>query len=174
MPLSEVDLDRAKAVYNANVWGLLRLVRAYSDLLVAAKGRMVNMSSVGAVVDTPWIEIYSSSKAAVTQFSKTLRLECLAPGIVLLPTFWYAAIRQPISDWATGWAGPQGGSADEFANLIAGDVLGSSSANGGLVWKGPNSAAVKFMARWCPGRLLDRLMSNGQGLDELVKTTNKN
>ncbi|GKZ79665.1 hypothetical protein AnigIFM56816_003868 [Aspergillus niger] len=81
MPLSEVDLDRAKAVYNANVWGLLRLVRAYSDLLVAAKGRMVNMSSVGAVVDTPWIGIYSSSKAAVTQFSKTLRLEFSPLGV---------------------------------------------------------------------------------------------
>lgn len=76
------------------------------------------------------------------------------PEVVLLPTSRYAAIRQTISDWATGRAGPQGCSADEFANLIAGDVLGSSSANGGLVWKGPNSAAVEFMARWCPGGLL--------------------
>lgn len=135
MPPLEADLDRAKAVYNANVWGLLRLVQACSDLLVAAKGRMVNMSSVGAVVDTPWIGsfffpfrgdlhrwnqlnvqtgIYSSSKAAITQLSETLRLElsplgisvlCIMAGtittdfhanepkVVLLPTSRYAAIR---------------------------------------------------------------------------------
>lgn len=55
MPLLEADLDRAKAVYEANVWGLLGLIQACSDLLVAAKGRIVNMSSVGAVVNTPWI-----------------------------------------------------------------------------------------------------------------------
>lgn len=55
MPLLEADLDRAKAVYEANVWGLLRLVQACSDLLVAAEGRIVNMSSVGAVVNTPRI-----------------------------------------------------------------------------------------------------------------------
>ncbi|PYH38148.1 SDR family oxidoreductase [Aspergillus neoniger CBS 115656] len=194
MPLLEADLDRAKAVYEANVWGLLGLIQACSDLLIATKGRIVDMSSVGAVVNTPWIGIYSSSKAAVTQLSETLRLElsplgvsvlCIMAGtittnfhanepeVVLLPTSRYAAIRQTISDWATGRAGPQGCSADDFANSIAGDLLGSSSANGGLVWKGPNSAAVKFMARWCPGGLLDRMMSNGQGLDELAKATNK-
>ncbi|GKZ72762.1 hypothetical protein AnigIFM50267_009141 [Aspergillus niger] len=41
MPLLEADLDRAKAVYEANVWGLLRLVQACSDLLVEAEGRII-------------------------------------------------------------------------------------------------------------------------------------
>ncbi|GLA28829.1 hypothetical protein AnigIFM63326_006421 [Aspergillus niger] len=128
MPLLEADLDRAKAVYAANVWGLLRLVQACSDLLVEAEGRIVNMSSVGAVVNTPWIGIYSSSKAAINQLSETLRLElsplgvsvlCIMAGtittdfhanepeVVLLPTSRYAAIGQTISDWATGRAGPK-------------------------------------------------------------------
>jgi hypothetical protein len=31
------------------------------------------------------------------------------------------------------------------------DVLG---AGAGLVWKGPNSGAVRFVSRWCPGWLL--------------------
>lgn len=55
MPLLDAVLDRAKQVYEANVWGPLRLVQACSDLLIASKGRIVNMSSVGAVVNTPWI-----------------------------------------------------------------------------------------------------------------------
>ncbi|GMG07353.1 unnamed protein product [Aspergillus oryzae var. brunneus] len=175
MPLLDADLDQAKQVYEANVWGLLRLVQACSDLLITSKGRIINMSSVGAVVNTPWIGVYSSSKAAVTQLSETLRLElapwgvtvvCLMAGtvttafhanepeVVLLPTSRYAAIRQTISDWATGRAGPKGCSADEFAASTVDDVLGST---GGLVWKGPNSAAVQFVSRWCPTWLLVRL-----------------
>ena len=75
------------------------------------------------------------------------------PEVVLLPTSRYAAVRQTISDWATGRAGPKGCSADEFAASIVDDVLGSA---GGLVWKGPNSAAVKFVSRWCPVWLLVR------------------
>ncbi|KAB8274697.1 hypothetical protein BDV30DRAFT_225615 [Aspergillus minisclerotigenes] len=170
VPLLDADLDQAKQVYEANVWGLLRLVQACS--------------------------VYSSSKPAVTQLSETLRLElapwgvtvvCLMSGtittafhanepeVVLLPTSQYAAIRQTISDWATGRAGPKGCSADEFAASIVDDVLGST---GGLVWKGPNSAAVQFVSRLCPTWHLvrlspfswNRIMSSGQGLDELSKS----
>ncbi|GAB1196644.1 hypothetical protein APSETT444_005918 [Aspergillus pseudonomiae] len=135
--------------------------------------------------------VYFSSKAAVAQLSETLRLElaplgvsvvCLMigtittafhanePEVVLLPTSRYAAVRQTISDWATGRAGPKGCSTDDFAASIVDDVLGSA---GGLVWKGPNTAAVKFVSRWCPVWLLDRMMSSGQGLDDLAKNEGK-
>ncbi|KAB8224451.1 oxidoreductase [Aspergillus novoparasiticus] len=188
MPLLDADLDQAKQVYKANVWGLLRLVQACSDLLITSKGRIINMSSVGTVVNTSWIDVYSSSKAAVTQLSETLRLElapwgvtvvCLMastittafhanePEVVLLPTSRYAAIRLTISDWATGRAGPKGCSADEFAASIVDDVLGST---GGLVWKGPNSAAVQFVSRWFPTWLLVRLSPFSWSTDRIMSS----
>ncbi|KAE8137481.1 hypothetical protein BDV38DRAFT_271326 [Aspergillus pseudotamarii] len=155
MPLLDADLDRAKQVYEANV------------------GRIVNISSVGAVVNTPWIGIYSSSKAAVTQLSETLRLELAPLGVAVvclmagtITTAFHA--NEPevtISDWGTGRVGPKGCSADEFAASIVDDVLGSTSR---LVWKGPYSPAVRFLSHWCPLWLLDRMMSSGQGLDELA------
>ncbi|RHZ58924.1 SDR family oxidoreductase [Aspergillus thermomutatus] len=197
IPLLDADLDHAKQVYETNVWGVLRMIQGFADLLIRNRGRVVNVSSVGAAVNTPWIGkggllmttgVYSSSKSAVVQISETLRLElaplgvsvvCLMvgtvttsfhdnePRVVLPATSRYAAIKETISQWATGQAGPKGCSVDEFANSIVEVVLG---ANGGLVWKGPYSGAIKIFSRWCPSWLLDRMMSNGQGLDELEKS----
>ncbi|THC88371.1 hypothetical protein EYZ11_012181 [Aspergillus tanneri] len=179
IPLLDVNLDHAKHVYEANIWGPLRLVQGFADLLVRAKGRVINISSMGAALNMPWIGIYSSSKAAIVQLSETLRLElaplgvdvvCLmvgiittafytnVPEVVLPPTSRYAAIREIISNWATGRAIPKGASAEEFAESIVDNVLGSS---GGLVWKGPNSLA-------------DRMVSKGQGLDKLAKSLREN
>lgn len=120
--------------------------------------------------------VYSSSKAAVMQISETLRLElaplgvgvvCLMvgtvstsfhenePRVVLPAGSRYAAIRDVIAQWATGQSGPKGCSVEEFAESIVDDVLGASgSGSGGLVWKGPNSAAVRILSRWCPVWLL--------------------
>ncbi|KAH8429914.1 SDR family oxidoreductase [Aspergillus melleus] len=191
MPLLDTDMDLAMDLYEANVWGPLRLIKACGDLLIASKGRIINMSSVGAVVNTPWLGVYSSSKAAITQLSETLRLElapwgvrvvCIMAGsvtsafhanepeVILPPTSRYAAIRQMISDRATGRDDLKRCSADEFAASIVDDVLGTA---GGVVWKGPYSALVKFLSRWCPAIILDRMMSDGQGLDELAKQGGK-
>ncbi|PLB51533.1 dehydrogenase with different specificitie [Aspergillus steynii IBT 23096] len=187
MPILESDLDQAMNLYDTHVLGLLRLVQACSDLLVTSKGRIINVSSAAAAVNTPWLGVYSSSKAAVTQLSETLRLEmvpfgvsvvCIMagnvtsafhanePGVVLSPTSRYAAARQAISNRATGRDGLEKCSADEFAASIVDEVLGTA---GGVVWRGPYSATVRFLARWCPTVLLDCMVSNGQGLDLLAK-----
>ncbi|KAH2428494.1 hypothetical protein KXW35_002119 [Aspergillus fumigatus] len=183
VPLLDADLEHAKRVYETNVWGVVRMIQGFADLLVARRGR-INVDNRAGV--------YSSSKAAVMQISETLRLElaplgvgvvCLMvgtvstsfhenePRVVLPAGSRYAAIRDVIAQWATGQSGPKGCSVEEFAESIVDDVLGASgSGSGGLVWKGPNSAAVRILSRWCPVWLLDRMMSNGQGLDELAKT----
>jgi NAD(P)-dependent dehydrogenase (short-subunit alcohol dehydrogenase family) len=55
MPLLDVDIARAQQMHDTNLWGMLRAVQAFADLLIASQGRVVNISSVGAVVNTPWI-----------------------------------------------------------------------------------------------------------------------
>lgn len=57
VPLLDADLEHAKRVYETNVWGVVRMIQGFADLLVARRGRVVNLSSVGAVVNTPWIGI---------------------------------------------------------------------------------------------------------------------
>ncbi|XRM46641.1 hypothetical protein ABZX51_009671 [Aspergillus tubingensis] len=187
MPLLDVDLAQAQQVYETNIWGPLRLIQALAPLLLYRGGRVVNISSVGAVVPTPWIGIYSSSKSAMSNLSETLRLELAPLGVsvatlmigtvttpfhaneptfTLPPSSRYAAIAQTISRWASGEASPKGCSAQELADLILSDVLGTTG--NGMFWRGPNSGAVKFVSQWVPGWLADRMMSMGQGLDELA------
>ncbi|GLA51214.1 hypothetical protein AnigIFM63604_007566 [Aspergillus niger] len=192
MPLLDVDLTQAQQVYETNIWGPLRLIQALAPLLISRGGRVVNISSVGAVVPTPWIGIYSSSKSALSNLSETLRLEVAPLGVsvatlmigtvttpfhaneprfTLPPNSRYAAIAEIISRWASGEASPKGCSAQELADLILPDVLGTTGH--GMFWRGPNSGAVKFVSQWVPGWLADRMMSTGQGLDELAASQSK-
>ncbi|GKZ67774.1 hypothetical protein AnigIFM50267_002326 [Aspergillus niger] len=192
MPLLDVDLAQAQQVYETNIWGPLRLIQALAPLLISRGGRVVNISSVGAVVPTPWIGIYSSSKSALSNLSETLRLELAPLGVsvatlmigtvttpfhaneprfTLPPNSRYAAIAETIARWASGEASPKGCSAQELADLILPDVLGTTGH--GMFWRGPNSGAVKFVAQWVPGWLADRMMSAGQGLDELAASQSK-
>ncbi|RFU81868.1 nadph-dependent 1-acyldihydroxyacetone phosphate reductase [Trichoderma arundinaceum] len=189
MPILDLDIEKAQNLYNANVWGLVRTVQAFAGQLIKSKGRVVNVSSVGSVVNTPWIGTYASSKAAVNSISETLRLELSPFGVSVvtvmlgtvatsfhaneptpeLPaTSYYTAILDTITKWAKGEAGPKGGSAQDLVDSIIPDIV--ADGRSGVVWRGANSGAVKFVSRWVPGRMLDGMMSTGQGLDELAKS----
>ena len=53
-PLIEADLEIAKRIYDVNVLGLLTMTQAFAPMLIAAKGKVVNMSSVGGILAMPW------------------------------------------------------------------------------------------------------------------------
>ncbi|KAK8015471.1 hypothetical protein PG990_008767 [Apiospora arundinis] len=185
MPLLDVDIDRAKKLYDVNVWGPLRAIQAFSKLLIARRGRVVNISTCGAVVNTPWIGAYSSSKAAFTNLSETLRLELAPFGVTVVaimlgvidshfhqndhfqlpPASLYAPIEKTIAGWASGELKPKGMPADKFAPTIIDDIVGDGKA--GLVWKGPNAGGIKFLAQFAPQSVGDAAMSYTQGLKEL-------
>lgn len=55
MPMLDVDISRAKQCMDINLWGTLRTVQAFSDMLIASRGRVVNLSSCAAPLYTPWI-----------------------------------------------------------------------------------------------------------------------
>ena len=53
-PLIEADLDTARRLYEVNVLGLLAVTKAFAPMLIAAKGKVVNISSVGGLLAMPW------------------------------------------------------------------------------------------------------------------------
>ena len=53
-PLIEVDMAAAKRLYDVNVLGLLAVTQAFAPMLIAAKGKVVNISSVGGILAMPW------------------------------------------------------------------------------------------------------------------------
>lgn len=55
IPLAEVEIDIGKKIFDVNLWGVLNVTKAFVPFLVETGGTVVNISSVGALVNTPWI-----------------------------------------------------------------------------------------------------------------------
>lgn len=54
-PVLDMDIAKAQHLFDTNLWGPIRMIQAFADLLIASRGRIINVSSVGAIVNTPWI-----------------------------------------------------------------------------------------------------------------------
>lgn len=55
MPTLDFEIETAKDMYDINIWGLLRVTQAFAPLIIAAKGTIVNISSIATCVNTPWM-----------------------------------------------------------------------------------------------------------------------
>ncbi|KAK3196738.1 hypothetical protein K4F52_000082 [Lecanicillium sp. MT-2017a] len=191
-PLLDLAIGEGSAsrdVFEVNVWGPLRLVQTFADLLVESRGRVVNMTSVDVELCPPWIGMYTASKAALNAFSETLRLEMMPLGVgvvlikigtiatkhhtggpspVLPEGSYYTSILDYITRWATGVAGPERGSVQDFVNDIVHDVVGERKTKTGIVWRGAHSGACWFATRFLPTYIVDRLVTKDHGIEELT------
>ncbi|KAF3036165.1 hypothetical protein E8E12_003664 [Didymella heteroderae] len=188
MPALDVDIDAAKNLFEVNYWGALRIVQAFSSMLIKSKGCVVNIGSGAGVVNIPFQSQYNASKAAINMLSETLRYE-LAPldvrvitlvagnvtshmssGVNCPPpaelpsTSRYKAIEKELSkgekyaDMGT----------TVFANEVVGAVVSGAT---GKVWKGGNMTVVRWLVPIMPSFVYDRIMvSLGRGLDKMPKS----
>lgn len=79
-PLSDVDLDRARQLFDLNVWAPVAVTKAFLPLLISSanSGRdpmVVNQTSLASVSSVPFTGVYSASKAALANLTDTMRLE---------------------------------------------------------------------------------------------------
>lgn len=81
MPLLDTSIEEAKKMYDSNVWAVLAMTQAFAPMLIKSKGTLCNISSVSCELVFAWQGIYSSSKAAMTRISETLRLEMAPLGV---------------------------------------------------------------------------------------------
>jgi len=58
-PILDWEVSEAQRVFDTNFWGVVRMVQAFSGMLVEKRGRVVNVSSVGGVVNVPWHGLFS-------------------------------------------------------------------------------------------------------------------
>lgn len=54
MPLLDVSIEEAKALFELNVWAVLSLTQAFAPKLVKARGTVVNINSVAAKLTLAW------------------------------------------------------------------------------------------------------------------------
>ncbi|WP_319559345.1 SDR family NAD(P)-dependent oxidoreductase [Marispirochaeta sp.] len=80
--LEDAPLSEARNQYNVNVFGLARITQLVLPYMRSQKyGRIINISSVGGIITTPFGGWYQSSKHAVESLSDALRMDTLGFGI---------------------------------------------------------------------------------------------
>ncbi len=83
MPVADIDITKAKALFDLNVWSYITVTQAFLPLLLASakstgSAMIVNNTSISSVAPTPHSSVYHASKTAAAMFSDHQRIE-LAP-----------------------------------------------------------------------------------------------
>ncbi|OJJ97643.1 hypothetical protein ASPACDRAFT_123535 [Aspergillus aculeatus ATCC 16872] len=185
-PALETSLAEAQALFDVNFWGAVRVTQAFSGMVVAAKGCVVNIASLGGNMPVVWNAFYAASKAALKSYGETLRLE-LAPFGVRVVTVMSGVVRTQIFDkhpdlefpgsmyepatdgvrrMAAGESVKHPMAPEEYARRLVEDLL---SGKTGLVWRGKMASIGWFLTTWMPTWVLDRMGTAGMGLEELKR-----
>jgi NAD(P)-dependent dehydrogenase (short-subunit alcohol dehydrogenase family) len=96
--VEETSIDEAKALFETNFFGVMRVCQAVLPAMRAQRsGLIVNMSSIAGLMGAPFQGVYSATKFAVEGMTEALRMEVKRFGIdvVLLEP---GDIRTPFTD----------------------------------------------------------------------------
>lgn len=74
-PVEYATADDLQEIFDVNVFGQIAVIQAFLPLLRQARGRVVNISSVGVNIGLPFGGLLGGSKAAFSLLSEALRLE---------------------------------------------------------------------------------------------------
>ncbi|MCB9295942.1 MAG: SDR family oxidoreductase [Lewinellaceae bacterium] len=80
-PLEQLRMDNIERVLDTNVKGAIRVIQAALPHLRRSGGRVLNISSIGALFGLPYRGVYCASKAAVGLLTEALRMELAAHGV---------------------------------------------------------------------------------------------
>lgn len=104
-PLAVQPMDQFKAHFEVNVFGLLETTQAFLPLLgmdtdrEGPAGRIINITSVGGRLASPFLGAYTATKHAVESVTDSLRRELVVYGIDAI-AIGPGAVRTPIWDKA--------------------------------------------------------------------------
>lgn len=73
-----------RTVFELNFFAPVKLVKTLLPLLKASKGSIINVSSIAGHMSVPCMGAYCASKAAVSMFSDTLRMELVSSGVSVM------------------------------------------------------------------------------------------
>jgi NAD(P)-dependent dehydrogenase (short-subunit alcohol dehydrogenase family) len=100
-PMEYVPLESVQRLFEVNVFGQLAVTQAMLPMLRRARGRIINIGSVGAHVPLPFGGTLGATKSALASFNDALRLE-LHPFGIRVCLIEPAAIATPAVDKTLG------------------------------------------------------------------------
>lgn len=81
-PAEATSIDQARALFEVNVFGLIRMTQAVLPIMRAQRGgRVVNVSSVFGLMPAPYMAVYAATKHAVEGYTESLDHEVRGFGI---------------------------------------------------------------------------------------------
>lgn len=184
-PLEYQSIDRFRGVFEVNVFGVLAVTQAFLPLLRQARGRIVNIGSVGGMITIPFGSALCASKHAIESLSDSLRME-LQPSGISVTCLQPASINSGSAEKLAGQleivldelpphgrdeyedrlrsfmkatlASETTGSPPQVVAAAVLDVLRSSRPPSRQL-VGKHAHVLKFLARGIPDRWRDRLLS---------------
>ncbi|KAF2107293.1 hypothetical protein BDV96DRAFT_589510 [Lophiotrema nucula] len=78
VPALDFDMSELQDLFQANLFSVMQMTKAFAPLLIEAQGTIVMTGSLAGVIPYVWGSAYNASKAALHAYTNTLRVE-LAP-----------------------------------------------------------------------------------------------
>jgi 1-acylglycerone phosphate reductase len=73
-PAMDIDISKVRKIFEVNVFAVMQMCEAFSRLLIARKGVILQIGSVTRDVPMICQSPYNATKAALSQYTRTLRL----------------------------------------------------------------------------------------------------
>ncbi|KAJ7105456.1 hypothetical protein C8R43DRAFT_1046339 [Mycena crocata] len=182
--VADLDMDRVKEVYDVNVLGPMRMAKEFIPLLLASDDAcVIQLGSLAGLMPIPFNAPYNSSKAAVHNFSDTLRVE-LAPfniKVINVPSgnvksnimkphalpadSIYQPIRAEYQTYRLDTFQDGAMEADVWAATVVTECLKPKPK--AWVWIGPNSWTAWLLSTFSTRTGFDSFLSNKFGITKL-------
>ncbi|OTB00232.1 hypothetical protein M426DRAFT_66357 [Hypoxylon sp. CI-4A] len=188
MPMLDTSIEKSKALFDVNVWGMLAVTQAFAPMVVRSKGVILNMTSIAGAVRMAWQGVYNTSKACVRWFSETLRMEMQGLDVRVITAMvgevetkiyenasqvelslpassYYHSASHIISKQARGELQAENEKVEVTAANLVRDIL---RGRDGHVWRGGVAGRAKYLHWMLPERFFEWFIHLGRGLN-LIK-----
>ncbi|KAI1113125.1 short chain dehydrogenase [Nemania sp. NC0429] len=81
MTAADTDVSQVERMFAVNVFGPMRMVHHFHRMIIAAKGVVVNIGSIGGICPYVYGASYNATKAALVHYGDTLRVEMKPFGV---------------------------------------------------------------------------------------------
>ncbi|KAL3477597.1 hypothetical protein BJX99DRAFT_257202 [Aspergillus californicus] len=190
MTAIDTEVSSVQKMFDVNVFGPMRMVHHFHDLLIRSQGTVVSISSIGGVVPYVYGSSYNASKAALAHWSNTLRVE-MAPFNVKVLVIISGEVGTNILKSDQGRGLPEGSFytplATEFKDHVnrspattdrfayAKNVVNQSlkSSPPAWFWTGSQSGLIRFLDAFFPRTIFDYIFTGMFKLAKLKETGKK-
>ena len=187
MPLVDIDLTKARELFDLNVWSVISVTRAFLPLLFKSShgGMVVNNTSLSSLMpaNLPFAGVYNASKAAAASLTECLRLELEPFGVqvvnlltgsvestffknvganTLPPNSIYNVAREAVEKAMASSDTEGKGNREEYAKGVVKDISRPKPSH--WVWRGKYTLMVR-LGTLLPVGWLDGSLRSMTGLD---------